>query len=137
MVSIIELSPERESEPLDLDAAFQWIDCSHPSNVKTARNRHIIHRHSMKDVGKARRKHPKKPKAERIQLDLSALGLKSQLTDRVVQETFTRPSWWLGSAAGMDPFVRYPIELDSDAKELLAAGTFFEPNDRMLPVVRL
>jgi hypothetical protein len=132
MVFLVKLDPMNESEPGDLDAAFQWIDCSHPNNIKTAKNRHIIHQHSMKDVGKSRRKLPKRQKVERVQLDTSALESRSQLTGRGVQEMFTHPSWWLGTAAGMDPFIRYPIDVDSAAQELIAAGKFSEPHRWLL-----
>ena len=119
---MMELIPTKDSEPVDLEAEFQWIDCSHPDNVKTAINRHIIHRHSMKDVGKARRKRPRE-KVKRVLLDLSAL---ERVTERATKEALIVPSWWLGSAAGMDPFIRYPVEVDSAAQELLAAGRFSE-----------
>jgi hypothetical protein len=124
MVSILEIDPAADSELRDADADFQWIDCSHPGNIKSARNRKLIHQHSMKDVGKSRRKRPKRQRMERVQLDLSALEPSNFLERQGVQEMFTRPSWWLGTAAGMDPFISYPIKLDSAAQELIAAGKF-------------
>lgn len=124
MVSVLERDSTEESEPQDMDADFKWIDCSIPSNVKSAKNRRIIHQHSMKDVGRLRRKQPKRKKAERVQLDVCALESSSILARRGAQEMFTRPSWWLGTAAGMDPFISYPVELDSAAQELIAVGEF-------------
>lgn len=124
MVAIVDSTRVQESESEDRDATFQWINLSHPNNVKTAKYRHIIHRHSMKNVGKSRRKQPKRRRFEQVQLDVSPLETTSQfrLSGRGLHETFTRPSLWLGTASGMDPFIQYPIKLDSAAQELIGAG---------------
>jgi hypothetical protein len=125
MLSILEQAPKEELGSLESNNNFQWIDCSNPSNVKTAKNRHIIHKHSMKDIGKSRRKQPKRLARGRIPLDLTALEpLEVLKARRKAQEMLTRPSWWLGTAAGMDPFIKYPVELDSAAQELIATGKF-------------
>ena len=56
-------------------------------------------------------------------MDLTALeSLEELRARREAQEMLRRPSWWLGTAAGMDPFIKYPVELDSAARELIAAG---------------
>jgi hypothetical protein len=76
----------------------------------------VIRRHAMKEIGKSRRR--PKPSKE-IQLDLSALQ-DDQARSRL-------PPWWLGSLwrqvhGYLDPFVRYPIEVDSVARGFIANG---------------
>ena len=116
MVPVTALAPSKCLNAVNLDVDFQWIDCSHPDNVKTAKNRYIIHQHSMKIVGKSRRKQPKWKRAKHILLDLSVLDSTNPSGRNVIHYVSNRPSWWLGNAFGIDPSIHYPVEIDPAAQ---------------------
>jgi hypothetical protein len=117
------METQEDIESQENNDTFQWIDCSLPGNIKTAANRHIVHKHSMKGVGLPRRKLARRQGRERIPLDLSALQTPEALeVVGQIRHTPPSPSWWLGSASGMDPFIKYPVELDPTARELISVG---------------
>jgi hypothetical protein len=130
---MLEIGPAEESESRDSGSSLQWIDCSDsgsslqwidcsdPGNIKSTNIRRLIHQHSMKEIGKSRRKRQKRQRSERVQLDLSTL---EPVNTVAMREAQARPSLWLGTAAGVDPFISYPFELDSAAQELIALGGF-------------
>ena len=90
---------------------FVFVDVSDPSRAKAAAARRLIHQHAMKDVGKSRRR-PKKNATIKLNFVLLE-GLEH-----------SQSSPWLGCRwprfNGLDPFVRFPIELDDTARVLVA-----------------
>lgn len=97
---------------------FVFVDASDAKRMRSTETRRVIHQHAMKEIGKSRRR-PKKNST--VVLDLQPL---ESTTCHVPPS-----SWWLGlwkwsGGCKPDPFLRYPIELDSNARELVAYGEF-------------
>lgn len=90
-----------------------FVDCSNPRGHKSAATKRLIHQHAMKEIGKSRRK--PKPVTS-VELNLEPLERAQQ----------TQLSWWLGvrwsGLGSLDPFVKFPVELDARGKELIAFG---------------
>lgn len=102
-----------------LSTSFAFIDSTDPKNLKSKETRRLIHQHSMKDVGRSRRKPKGKPQG--IDLDTSALQISKPVA---AERKFTpNPSWWLGTS-GIDPFLRLPVELNSFGRELVSLSMY-------------
>ncbi|UPX19979.1 uncharacterized protein EKO05_0010227 [Ascochyta rabiei] len=99
---------DRSSKP-----TFNFVNLKHPDDLKDGETQLRIRRLAMTEVGKARRK----PKTKRGRNEI-VLQLRNP-TER--QPNMDR----LGSGS-TDPFSRYPIELDNDARALLA--NIFSPD---------
>ncbi|KAK9489184.1 hypothetical protein V1508DRAFT_428769 [Lipomyces doorenjongii] len=85
---------------------------SNITGTSTAANKRLIHQHAMKEIGRSRRRPKRNPT-----IDL----------DFVVLEPWERSpprSPWLGclsvGSSALDPFLRFPLELDGTARQLVA-----------------
>jgi hypothetical protein len=98
---------------------FVFLDVSMPGSMRvdTVANTRLIHQHAMKEIGRSRRRPKKNPT---IDLKLEAVG---------PWERPPRIAPWLGhqsvGSSTLDPFVRFPIELDANAHRLVAHGKGF------------
>lgn len=86
---------------------FSFVNLKHPRDLKDEETQLRIRRLAMTEVGRARRKPKTKRKRNEIVLELRNTTLKPPAIER------------LGSGP-IDPFSRYPIELDDEARALLA-----------------
>lgn len=87
--------------------SFNFVNLKHPDDLKDEETRLRIRRLAMTEVGKARRKPRNKRGRSEIVLELRNTARKPPSIDR------------LGSGR-IDPFMRYPIELDDEARALVA-----------------
>lgn len=87
--------------------SFNFVNLNHPDDLKDEEFQLRIRRLAMTEVGKARRKPKTKRGRNEIVLELRSTIPKPPEIDR------------LGSGK-MDPFLRYPIELDDKSRALLA-----------------
>ena len=96
---------------------FVFVDVSDPVVAGKPATRRLIHQHAMKEIGKSRRR-PKKNLT--VTLDIASL--------QGTESPSAAASSWLGSISKwsgpnrLDAFVRYPMELDATARELIAYG---------------
>ncbi|KAH8898164.1 hypothetical protein GQ53DRAFT_837144 [Thozetella sp. PMI_491] len=101
---------------------FAFVEYAGPGRALSTDAESTIRRHAMKEIGKSRQK-PKSSKF--VELDLSAL---SETRSGPMQ-----PSWWLGNfwrqvdSGILDPFVRFPIEIDACSRRLIA--NIFQDDD--------
>lgn len=108
---------EQDLEPAEEDSDIEFVFHSDPAAKRSKASRRLVHRHAMKAIGRTRRR-VRSPKV--VELDISALNPRA--TERQLA------SWWLGvrwtgvSSGGVDPFLRYPVQLDATARGLLANG---------------
>lgn len=97
---------------------FVFVDVFGPNGVKAATNRRLIHQHAMKEIGRSRRR-PKRNAT--IKLDFVPL--------ETSERTTITSSWpgcmWFGSGR-LDPFLRFPIELDATARGLVAYSEWLQ-----------
>lgn len=105
--------PEVDNNNASTYSTVAFVDCSNPKGRKSAETRRLIHQHAMKEIGKSRRK----PKAvTTVELNLEPLKQAQQ----------AQISWWLGvrwaGIGSLDPFVKFPVDLDARGKELIAFG---------------
>ncbi|KAF2491986.1 hypothetical protein BU16DRAFT_100010 [Lophium mytilinum] len=97
-------SPESDLE----EGEVQFITVSHPSQLKGKSAQKIIRKHVMGEVAKAKRRGQRTLQNPPTQS--SPMGRKSRKDP---------PLSWLG-AGEVDPFVKYPIELDKSSRALVA-----------------
>ena len=94
-------------EPSD-ELGFNFVNIQHPDDLKDGETQLRIRRLAMREVGKARRGPKNKRGRNQIVLELrSRTGHPPASID------------YLGSGR-IDPFIRFPIELDDGARALLA-----------------
>src|SRR5450756_262543 len=111
-------------EESNVNSKFQFIDCTDPHNAKTAKTKRLVHQQAMKEIGKLRRKPGRVPKAKPVPLDIPALqSLSQEFAREQTIRMLTKPSWWVGTSGIVDPFVKYPIELEPCDRELIALST--------------
>src|ERR1700753_2226089 len=97
--------------------SFAFVEYHGPERGLSTSAESTIRRHAMKEIGKSRRK---RMMVNAVELDICAL--------RNDSEDLKQPSWWLGriwrqAGSGiLDPFVRYPVEIDPLARRLIANG---------------
>lgn len=87
--------------------SFNFVNLKHPDDLKDEETQLRIRRLAMTEVGKARRKPKNKRGRSEIVFELRNTTRKEPGIDR------------LGSCR-LDPFGRYPIELDDAARALVA-----------------
>ncbi|KAK9233995.1 hypothetical protein V1525DRAFT_391892 [Lipomyces kononenkoae] len=91
---------------------FVFVDVSNTDGPNTAANKRLIHTHAMKEIGRSRRRPKRNPT---IDLDVGVLEPREGIPPR---------SSWLGClsvvSSALDPFLRFPIELDATARQLVA-----------------
>lgn len=95
----------RSSKP-----SFNFVYLKHPDDLKDKETQLQIRRLAMTEVGKARRKPKTKPGRNETILELRNPTQRQPNIDR------------LGSGS-LDPFGRYPVELDDDGRILVANST--------------
>lgn len=91
--------------------SFNFVNLKHPDDLKDEETQLRIRRLAMTEVGKARRKPKNRKGRSEIVLALRDTTRREPVIDR------------LGSGR-IDPFGRYPIELDDEARALVANSTF-------------
>lgn len=91
--------------------SFNFVNLKHPDDLKDEETQLRIRRLAMTEVGKARRKPKNKRGRSEIVLELRNTTRREPGIDR------------LGSGR-IDPFGRYPIELDDEARALVANSKF-------------
>jgi len=91
--------------------SFNFVNLKHPDDLKDEETQLRIRRLAMTEVGKARRRPKNKKGRSEIVLELRNTTQREPGMDR------------LGSAR-IDPFGRYPIELDDEARALVANSEF-------------
>jgi hypothetical protein len=96
---------------------FNFVNLKHPDDLKDEETQLRIRRLAMTEVGKARRKPKNKRGRSEIVLELRNTTRREPGIDR------------LGSDR-IDPFGRYPIELDNEARALVANSKFTGRTDR-------
>ncbi|KAF2629211.1 hypothetical protein BU25DRAFT_364230 [Macroventuria anomochaeta] len=101
---------DRSSKP-----TFSFVNLKHPDDLKDEETQLRIRRLAMTEVGKARRKPRTKRERNEVVLELRNATQRQPNIDR------------LGSGS-IDPFSHYPIELDDNARVLLA--NIFNPESR-------
>ncbi|KAL1644642.1 hypothetical protein SLS61_008693 [Didymella pomorum] len=87
--------------------SFNFVNLKHPDDLKDEETQLRIRRLAMTEVGKARRKAKNKRGRNEIVLEIREPTQRKPVIDR------------LGSGR-IDPFGRYPIELDDEARALVA-----------------
>jgi hypothetical protein len=99
-------SPESDLE----EGEIQFITISHPAQLQSKSAQKIIRKHVMGEVGKAKRR-----------LHRKFENPSSRTSSEAVEQTKIAPFSfsWLG-AGDVDPFVKYPIELDASSRALVA-----------------
>jgi hypothetical protein len=104
----VQRSPAHPSSTMDQSSkpSFNFVNLKHPDDLKDGETQLRIRRLAMTEVGKARRKPKNKRGRNEIVLEL---------LDTRRQPDIDR----LGSGR-FDPFGRYPIELDDEARALVA-----------------
>ena len=90
---------------------FNFVNLSHPDDLKDDQTQLRIRRLAMSEVGKARRKPKTKRERNEIMLEF--------------REPPTRPFLDRLGGGELDPFVQYPVELDDASRELVAYGVWF------------
>lgn len=96
---------------------FNFVNLKHPDDLKDEETQIRIRRLAMIEVGKARRKPKNRRGRNEVVLELRDTAQSPSNIDR------------LGSGR-IDPFVRYPIELDDNARALLANGNYLHKSRR-------
>lgn len=91
--------------------SFNFVNLKHPDDLKDEETQLRIRRLAMTEVGKARRKAKNKRGRNEIVLEIREPTQRKPVIDR------------LGSGR-TDPFGRYPIELDDEARALVANSEF-------------
>jgi hypothetical protein len=86
---------------------FNFVNLKHPDDLKDEETQLRIRRLAMTEVGKARRKPKTKRGRNEIVLELR-------------NTTQRQPDIGRLGSGRIDPFSQYPIELDDDARALLA-----------------
>ena len=86
---------------------FNFVNIQHPDDLKDGETQLRIRRLAMREVGKARRRPKNKGRRNQIVLELRGSPHPPASIDH------------LGSGR-IDPFIRLPIELDDNARALLA-----------------
>ena len=86
---------------------FNFVNIQHPDDLKDGETQLRIRRLAMREVGKARRRPKNKRGRNQIVLELHVTPQPPASIE------------YLGSGR-IDPFIHLPIELDSDARALLA-----------------
>ena len=94
-----------------LKPTFSFVNLKHPDDLKDEETQLRIRRLAMKEVGKARRKPKTKRGRNEIVLELRNTAQGQPVIDRL-------------SSGRVDPFIRYPIELDDDSRALLANSEY-------------
>lgn len=107
---------KRNEDNEGVSSKFVFVDASDVSRMRTTETRRVIHQHAMKAIGKSRRR---RKSNSTVVLDLQPL-------EHIACHLPPCSSWlglwkWSGSCKP-DPFLRYPVELDSTARELIAYG---------------
>ncbi|KAF3032390.1 hypothetical protein E8E12_003484 [Didymella heteroderae] len=101
--------------------SFNFVNLKHPDDLKDGETQLRIRRLAMTEVGKARRKIKNKRGRNEIVLELRKITHRQPDIDR------------LGSGR-IDPFGRYPIELDDEARALVA--NIWNPNSTHASLLR-
>jgi hypothetical protein len=115
---------EKILDPAAIDGPFVFVDCSSPSNIRAPETRKRIHQHSMRDVGRSRRKPKKEKKRENLVLDVSALQSSGKSEEKAEDKLkLSGLSWWAGST-GIDPFLNCPVDIDDTARNLVLLSKF-------------
>ena len=104
--SIHSKSPTRTMDQSS-KPTFSFVNLKHPDDLKDEETQLRIRRLAMTEVGKARRKPKTKRGRNEIVLELRNSTQRQPDIDRL-------------GGGRIDPFSRYPIELDDDARALLA-----------------
>jgi hypothetical protein len=89
------------------DPGFNFVNIQHPDDLKDGETQLRIRRLAMRQVGKARRRPKNKRGRNQIVLELHSTPQPPASIE------------YLGSGR-IDPFIRFPIELDDGARALLA-----------------
>lgn len=89
---------------------FNFVNLSHPNELKDGETRLRIRRLAMSEVGRARRK----PKTKRERNEI-VFKLREKSTIPTIE--------WLGGGE-VDPFAPYPIDLDEMSRALIASSEF-------------
>jgi hypothetical protein len=85
--------------------------------MRDASAKKAVRQQAMRDIGRARRK-PKRNKFIELPLDADAFA-EQELPEEVRKLLFPTPVRWLGGR-GLDPFIKFPIELDDVGRRLVA-----------------
>jgi hypothetical protein len=90
--------------------SFNFVNLTHPDDLKNEETQLRIRRLAMTEVGKARRK----PKTKRARNEI-VLEFRTPSESRVDIDRF--------GGGQLDPFTQYPVELDDSDRALLANST--------------
>jgi hypothetical protein len=115
MNDFLDVNPSSsEKTPQDNDdVKLHFISFNDPREMNSSSSIRAIRRHAMKEIGKQRR-HRNRP--VRLELMIDQQVMHSQNLTSVQKPSM---SWWLG-AGPMDPFIRYPMNLGTNERELVA-----------------
>ena len=102
-------------------SSFEFVTFSDPDNMRDAKAKSQIRKHAMKDIGALRRRPNKRRR-----------GYVSMPMDFRPEGFVPNPASTSVSYGGVDPFLCYPIELDQDAKRLVANSTSAPVSDRCM-----
>lgn len=97
---------------------FNFVNLTHPDELKDEETQHRIRRLAMTEVGKARRK----PKTKRARNEI-ILEFRSPPRGQHNRTDFDR-----FNGSSVDPFAAYPIELDESSRTLVVNSQFLLPS---------
>jgi hypothetical protein len=95
-----------------MPTSFKFLTFSDINSMKNASTKSQIRKHAMKDIGVTRRR-PKKESRRVIELPVDALPQ--------TLVPYPHPQWSTVQS-GIDPFMKFPVELDHVGRELVANG---------------
>lgn len=92
-----------------MPTSFKFLTFSDLSSMRDASTKSQIRKHAMKDIGITRRR-PKKASRRVVELPVDAL------TQALIPPPHPK---WSSVQSGIDPFIKFPVELDHIGRELV------------------